>query len=277
MTIVRKFILYGQGVAGLRDSDVVLSSFPRSGSTWIRFILCNLISLLEWDGRQVNFELLNETMVAFGNSNLLSPWPVRSIPRIVKTHRAYSPLFRRNRSIGVIRDPRDVMVSYYHFRRDRLGLFQGTFPEFIRDRRHGLEGWFRHYSSWRDRWTLVLAYECLRRDVYSEVSKILHLLAAPCLEQGPHLEPVLLQAIERSDLAAVRKADRVEAVALPGREARFARNGRTGQWPAYFGPEDLAYFDGLCMAHGVDWPALEVALAGGDGHSGVGGDTAGKS
>lgn len=258
MNVARKLIRHGQGVAGLRSSDVILSSFPRSGSTWIRFILCNLISLLEWEGRDVGFDLLNETMVAFGNNDLTRSWPVQSIPRVVKTHRAYSPLFWRNLSIGVIRDPRDVMVSYYYFRRDRIGLFQGSFPEFIRDRKHGLPGWFRHYRSWRDRWALVVTYEAMRRDVFSELTKILHLLGAPCPEE------VLLQAIRRSDIAAVRKVEGAGESAVPGKGARFARDGRTGQWPTYFLPEDLSYFDELCEIYGLDFPALEETLAGQD-------------
>ena len=42
--------MYGAGILGLRAQDVILASFPKSGSTWVRFFLCNLVSLRYWEG-----------------------------------------------------------------------------------------------------------------------------------------------------------------------------------------------------------------------------------
>jgi estrone sulfotransferase len=237
--------LYLLGLAGMRADDVILASFPRSGSTWVRFVLCNLISLREWNGREVDFALLNETMPALGANTLLARWPHSTIPRVVKTHKPYRLIFRRNRCIGVIRDPRDVMVSFYHYQKDRRRTYDGSFAEFLRDEHLGLENWFRHYRSWRDHWPLVVRYEDLRRDTLSGVRQILSVLGASLPED------IVREAIRRSSLEEVRA---VEATA-PGSEpknARFARNGGIRQWVSYFSEEDLRYYDVLLQRFEVD-------------------------
>src|SRR5436190_16347079 len=110
-----QYALYGLGLLALRRDDVLLASFLRSGNTWARLFLCNLISLREWDGRPVTYGLLEATMPRLGHDNLFRPWPHPTMPRVVKTHRPYSRLFGRTQAIGIVRDPRDVMVSSYHF------------------------------------------------------------------------------------------------------------------------------------------------------------------
>ncbi len=229
------------GVIGMRREDILLTSFSRSGNTWLRFLLCNLISIREWDGKTVDFPLLNKTMPEFGVNNLLAPWPYITIPRVVKTHKPYLPFFSRNRSIGIIRDPRDVMVSHYHKRKYRGGTYSGTFVEFIRDRHLGLDGWFRHYISWKDRWTLVVRYEDLRIDTFREFSRILNLLGVS------YPEDTICEAIHRSSIENVRRVEQPPE----RKEARFARDGQTQQWFAYFNQQDLEYYHELVEKYKV--------------------------
>jgi len=228
----------------MRSDDVLLVSFPRSGSTWMRFLLCNLISLLEWDGRVIDFPQLNQTMVELGVNNLLKSWPHSTIPRVVKTHKTYWPVFGKNRAICIIRDPRDVMVSFYHFMKDRQGTHAGTFAEFIRNRRFGLEAWFRHYISWRDHWTLVVRYEDLKEDAFCEFNRVLDILGVS------YPEDIVREAISRSSIERVQDIEKASSISN-GEEARFARDGRTGQWLAYFSEPDLAYYGKLLARYKV--------------------------
>jgi estrone sulfotransferase len=241
----QKAIRYPQGVIGLNKRDIILSSYPRSGSTWIRFLLCNLISLLEWDGKTVDFPLLNRTMVEFGTNNLLEPWTHSTIPRVVKTHKRYLPILgRASGAIGIIRDPRDVMVSNYHFRRDRERTYSDSFDEFVRNRRFGLEAWFRHYLSWRDHWTLVVRYEDLREDTFREFNRVLDMLGVNCPED------IVREVISRSRIERVREIEKPSSIS-DREEARFARDGRTGQWAAYFSEPNRAYYDELLVRYKV--------------------------
>lgn len=236
---IRSVILNVIGVLGLRKEDYLLSSYPRSGSTWIRFFLCNLISLKEWSGKKIDFAILNRTMIAFGRSNLLDSWSYSNIPRIVKTHRSYTRFFGDTISIGLVRDPRDVMVSCFHFYKHRGGHFEGTFSDFIRTKGYGLPSWFEHYRSWKDRWNIVVMYEDLRRDSFSEFSRILEFIHSTFPPE------IIREAMKRSNINEVRRIEESENSVFIANEAKFARSGEVGQWRSYFNSEDEDYFEKL--------------------------------
>jgi len=103
---------------GLREHDVFLACYPRSGSTWLRFILA---------------ELLTETPAEFKTVNAQIPYVGRhpnappSLPgkgRLIGTHELRLPPGKR--AIYLIRDPRDVAPSYYQWQL-RHGVFSGAF------------------------------------------------------------------------------------------------------------------------------------------------------
>jgi sulfotransferase family protein len=241
---VRLFLLYTLGFLGVRREDVILSSFPRSGSTWVRFLLANLIDLVESNSGPIDFPLLNKTMPALGTNNLLEAWPHSAIPRVVKTHKPYLPFFGRNRSIGIIRDPRDVMVSYYHYQKDRKGRDIGAFAEFIRNPHFGLESWLKHYTSWHNHWTLAVRYEDLKEDPFREFNRILAVLGVSYPEDLVH------ETTSRTTLQSTRNAEK-SSLSSAKPEARFARSGQIRQWPTYFDRQDLIYYDQLMTRHKI--------------------------
>jgi hypothetical protein len=227
------------GIAGLRDDDILLSSFPRSGNTWVRFVVANYISHRYLNGQQVTFPIVDTLMPELGANNLFKKWSFASVPRIVKTHRPYAFMFSKCMKIGVIRDARDVMVSYYNFLtlRDQP-IWEGNFHSFIRSKRFGLTRWFEHTNSWAKHWDIILQYENLRKSSVSEFGRLFCWLGISISDA--ELEEVL----SRSTFQSVRKQ---EEVAPPVRlqsdsRFRFARSGRTMQWPAYFSEGDLEYF-----------------------------------
>lgn len=246
MQTLRLAARYVVGFLGLRREDVILSAFPRSGSTWLRFMLCNLISLREWNGRTVDFEILNDTMVELGVNNLLEEWEHLTLPRIVKTHRNYVPLFGRHLTIGLIRDPRDVMVSYYHYLSDNLDVYSGTFADFIRDPHRGLQSWFQHYDSWRDHWALVVRYEDMKAGTFQEFSRVLASLSVDVPVD------VMREAIRCSNIENVRSIEVASGEDLVDPNARFARSGQTAQWTSYFSEEDLHYCFELVNRYGTE-------------------------
>lgn len=242
-----KLILnYARGLVNLRSNDIWLPSFPKTGSTWVRFLLCNTMLLTQEDEpTHVDFHVLDASMPALGHHSLLKPWPFEHFPRFVKTHQLYrGVLFARpRRTVYVIRDPRDVMVSYFHFQQAHtLRPFAGAFDEFIRHPKYGLEACLRHYDSWRHRITHLARYEALKQDTLQEFQNMLEAV-------GVHPSAQLIErAVERSEFSRVRKAQ--DTSGLSGKQRfkstfKFARSGTTNQWPEYFSNEDLDLYASL--------------------------------
>jgi estrone sulfotransferase len=240
---------YGIGFPGLGCRDVLLVSYPRSGSTWVRFILCNYIGIKEASFGIVDFQKLDSIMPAIGASNLCKPWQYNSIPRFVKTHHRHSFLYGRpEQVVYVVRDPRDVMVSYYHFltRHRWLGL-DLSFSEFVRHKRWGLASWFQHVQSWRYQASVVLKYERLRK---SPLDELLQMFV--CLKVAVD-HSVLQQAIDLASIETVQAIQQKRGISGPRRfdkSFRFAREGHTRQWSAFFSKHDLTYYSDLCDKYG---------------------------
>lgn len=247
---VERSLKYALGLLGLRSSDTLLAAFPKSGSTWVRFVFCNLISLRFWDGKLVTWDILDETMPELGHSKLLARWPWSPVPRVVKTHRPYWPLFRRPSAILLIRDPRDVMLSFYRYRSaHRTAPFRGSLAEFIRTPGLGLEAWFRHYRSWRGRVRACFRYEDLRSRPEQEFGRMLSTVE---LEVDPGM---LAEALRRSDIRSIRRLEdehghsRSEVL----KEGfRFTGKGATGGWQDELTDEDSALFDELRIESGLE-------------------------
>lgn len=241
--LLSKSFKYISSVLGLNKEDVLLASYPRSGNTWIRFFFCNLISLKEWDGKRVDFEVLNNTMPEFGKNNLMKAWTHETAPRVVKTHKNCWPIFKNKRSILIVRDPRDVMVSYYHYKKDKKGeLSNVNFPCFLRNPKYGLRAWFEHYESWQESSDLLVKYEDMKRDDVSEFTRMIEFLNLP-IEKS-----FIKEAAKRASFRNVRsieeKNDKKEYT--PGQDkSKFTRDGSTKQWKDYFKSEDLELFKEL--------------------------------
>lgn len=249
-TVPKQAWRYLQGFIGLHADDVYLASFPKSGNTWVRFFFLNLVSLREWEGRAVDFGVLDRVMVELGKSNLLKEPEYGSIPRLVKTHFSRADRLPQRRTVLIVRDPRDVMVSFYKYDQKRTARVNfGDFSDQLRHPRFGLEAWYRHTESWLPLATHVLHYEALRTDDVGTFSAVLRALDIEAEAA------VIEEAVRRSRFDQVRKIEEKHGISNPERYAdgfKFARGGKSGAWQDYFSEEDLAYFEGVHQAHDVE-------------------------
>src|SRR5215467_8463342 len=157
----------GRGVTVYPD-DVFLVSYPRSGNTWTRFLLGNLIN--------------QDEPVTFANIESRIPEiyfnPDRRLrrlrrPRVLKSHESFQPHYPR--IIYIVRDPRDVAVSFYHHNLKAGNIPDGYpmddfIPRFMRaefDTKMG--SWYDSVLSWlrlrqgREGF-LLLRYEAMKKD-----------------------------------------------------------------------------------------------------------------
>lgn len=256
MSLTRRMAALGRYASGLRrldpERDRVLAAFPKSGSTWVRFVLCNLVSLRFWNGKPLDFPLLDRTLPELGVSTLAEEWPWGALlPRVVKTHQPAWPVLRTVPALLLVRDPRDVMVSFFHHDAAQGGPRNpgATLSTFIRARRFGVPGWIRHTRSWRDAGATLVRYEELKADPHRAFGRVLSALGA----RVP--EALLARALERSTLEATRAAE--ERGGLDPEKGfddafRFVRKGAVGEGREVLSDPDRAWIAARLREGGVD-------------------------
>lgn len=224
---------------GISDADSFLASYPKSGNTWLKFMLAQLLG-----GRPVDFDSV-ERLVPDAGGHAQAPRLLPGGGRLIKTHEPLRPSLARyyRRSVYIVRDGRDVAVSYY-FSMLRTGLFEGDFPSFL-DRFldgevGGFGAWHDHVLSWLGGRgdTLVLRYEDLLGDPAGGLAK-----AAAHLGVDP--PPDRLEEVVRANEAEAMRSK--ESGTKIGRERvrtdiNFVRAASAGGWVEHFDEADVERF-----------------------------------
>ncbi len=160
----------------LKPEDIVIASYPRSGTTWMQMIVYQLCT----DGN-MDFKHISERQPWLERHGASHPIfrEKRSAPRMLKTHLNYPEVPKGPaKYIYIYRDGRDVAVSYFHFYRSQ-GCTPGSFDRFFENFMSGnvaYGSWFKHVRGWRTganrKQTLFVRYEDLRNDLDSTCLEI---------------------------------------------------------------------------------------------------------
>jgi hypothetical protein len=212
--------------------DVFILSYPKSGNTWTRFLIANLI--------------YPETPADFSNINRLIPDPEamskRDLakmprPRIIKSHQYFDP--RYPRVIYIVRDPRDVLLSTYHFQR-KCRVIEDQFPlekfaaRFVAGGTSAYASWGNNVASWlvtrQNRpGFLLLRYEDMLQDAARELNKVAAFLQIP-----PDAERIA-NTVRRSAADEMRKLEKSQAhlwssTKSTRQDVPFVRAAKAGGW-----------------------------------------------
>lgn len=167
---------------GLRPADVALASYPRSGNTWIRFLLYQLTT-----GQAGEWPAVNAAIPYVGEHGQARPL-LADGGRLFKTHENDPRYYQR--AIYLVRDPRDVVLSEHRHTR-MFGNYDGeldAFVEtFVKGQVHGLGTWADHAEGWvaasrAGSHVLVVRYEDLRADPHQQVTRVASFLDLPADE-----------------------------------------------------------------------------------------------
>ncbi len=245
--VLEKAALYGRSRLTMDRDDVLMAFYPKTGSTWVRFFLYNMLS---GGGPAPSFDEVNAAMPEYGNPSMFTPWAFSPRPRLVKTHLPHSPLlFAPHPTLLTVRDPRDIVVSLFHYARAKRTLeFEGGIDDLIYDAEMGLEPFFKHFASWRPRAGLVVRYEDLKSNPIEAFGGICDF----CGVEGD--AAAIEAALEKSSMRQMRQAQKESTESFKNHEPGFvfARKGTAGQWPDHFDDRALAYYGALCDRFGFD-------------------------
>ncbi len=229
---------------GLNDKDVLFASFERSGNTWLRFVLMEILT--KGDAGFLN---VNQVLPEMGTHREMKP-VLPNGGRFIKTHEQYRSEYKR--AIYLMRDLRDVMLS--NWARDKeMGFSQyfdhgkgmdGYVESFLQGKVTRFGSWQSHVDSWlncplaQHGNLLVVRYEDLRRDTENGLVEMLQFLGIES-DLGR-----IRRAVENNSLRNMRekeeKAKNSGATLGKGtllrkhnvnrEDARFVRSGSVGGW-----------------------------------------------
>jgi hypothetical protein len=230
--------LAGKAIAGrnlaVYPDDTFIVSYPRSGNTWTRFLIANLLHPEE-PATFANIESLVPDSEAQSNRYL------KRIPRprFIKSHEYFD--HRYPRIIYIVRDPRDIALSYYDFQRkyrqieDRYPLDQYV-SNFVNGRLISADWgtWGENVSSWiatrrNSKNFILVRYEDMISDTARELLRIADFLE---LRTSP---TQLDQAIVRSSVERMRELEKLQGdqwVSTKNRreDIPFVRTALAGGW-----------------------------------------------
>ena len=280
---ILKNILYtanyvlGNDVAGrsfhVFPDDIFLVSYPKSGNTWTRFLLGNVLNPAE----RITFANVEHKVPdihAQSKKGLLRT----PRPRLIKSHECFDPRYRR--VIYIVRDPRDVAVSAYHYDRKEKNIAD-DFPvdAYVNTRFLNTDEYFgtwgEHAGSWLANSHNILKMSRLKNDFLgtpgSWGKNVVSWLGA-CGDRGKFLLIRYEDLLERTQQEMTRVAEFLELQASPERIARavelssadnmrklevaqssqwvttresrkdilFVRSAKSGQWKQVLPPHSVA-------------------------------------
>jgi hypothetical protein len=233
-------ILLGKKAAGryltVFPDDIFLVSYPRSGNTWTRFLIGNLVHQDE----PVTFKNVESRIpeIYLAPDRVLRRLPR---PRVLKSHECFDPRYKR--IIYIVRDPRDVAISYYHYA-IKIKWIDQNYPieEFVPRlvaaefdiRARWAASWSDHVMSWvsmrnESNGLLLLRYEDMIQNTEQELSRVASFLNFQPTEER------LTRAVQLSSADHMRKLEKRESLEWQltkgtRQDKPFVRAAKSGNW-----------------------------------------------
>lgn len=221
------------GIQSIENDDTFVVSYPKSGNTWMRFIIANLLT-----SERVTFRNLNQFVPGiYGFKNQVNEM---SSPRFIKTH---DPHFSRfPKVVYIYRDLRDVVISYFHFQKSQ-NLFDGSISEFIRSTHlEQFGGWeshvrkaFKFQEKHPDR-ILMLSYEEMLESLPQQVERI----QSFCNISG---RKSVDEIVNLCSFDSLKKTEQQFGKVYDEIPFSFFRAGKAGQWKQELRKEDVKFLE----------------------------------
>jgi hypothetical protein len=213
----------------IRPDDVFIVSYPRSGNTWVRFLLANLLAPNE----KITFRNIEKYVPSiYKSADILD---AREGRRYIKSHNPCYELYPK--LIYVYRDGRDALVSYYYYATGK-NVFSGTFEDFI------FSPFVEQFTSWKEHIEcacefafkypdriLILRYEEMLISTVPALTSISAFLGLACDAQA------IAEAARKSSFEHLQNVEQESGGETLGKKFTFFRTGTSNQWRDQFGSD----------------------------------------
>lgn len=249
-------VLTGRQMAGrgatVFPDDVFLVSYPRSGNTWTRFLIGNLI----YQADPVTFANIESRIpeIYFNPDRRLRRL---TRPRILKSHESFQPHYPA--VIYIVRDPRDVAVSFFHHNVKAGNIpdnyaMEDFIPRFMAAEFDAkLGSWFDNVLSWlrlrqgSDRF-LLLRYEAMKENPAAELRRIAQFLERWNFARIDTASDKLARAVELSSPQRMRELEKTQAkdwvlTRKTRQDKPFVRTATAGGWKSTLSERSVALLE----------------------------------
>ncbi|XP_040285444.1 sulfotransferase 6B1-like [Bufo bufo] len=225
-----------------REDDVLIVTYPKCGTNWSIKILHQM--LFELHNKEPT---LDQAMLEFGKPEKYEYLTQQPSPRVLASHLTYenipkSFIEKKTKILIILRNPKDTVVSYYHFSNNNpvLPTFSSWdlfFKAFLSgDVIYGSYfdytlGWEKHID---DGNILVLTFEDMKADLPAELRKI-------CDFYGLNLTDEQIQKVEEKSTFKSMKENSGDTHGKLGDV--FFRKGEVGDWKSLFTEEQSKELD----------------------------------
>lgn len=222
----------------------VLASYPKSGRTWLHYMLVTYYAAkygLKPQKRVISMARREPRM-----------------PSIILTHDGKTSAFwcrskwayAGSQVVFLSRDPRDAIVSHFHHCRSREEVYHGSMSGFLRNQYYGIDSVIGFLNDWwqarqQPQGFHLCRYEDFLTNTRDEFVKLLHFLNEEEIDQQ-----ALDLALESGSFRNMRQREEGRAMSLSGltqavrtEDARKIRKGKAGGYREELSPEDVAYLD----------------------------------
>lgn len=223
-----------------RADDVYIATYPKSGTTWLQHIVNQMLG--EPRGKDIRIDQA-------------IPWPGvetqdfidnLSSPRYFKTHMKWRwvPKGDGVKYIYCYRNPKDVVVSYYHHTQNfKYYDFKVSLDEYFRqifmDEKAATHGsYFDHVAEWLEQKDnkniLFMTYEDMSEDLLGEVNRIDDFLD---LQLDAQTKSDIVSGSNFESMKSNDKSNYGWKVGPLLKEKTFLRKGKVGGWVSYLNKE----------------------------------------
>lgn len=235
-------------------TDVYVVSFPKSGRTWLRVMLAKALSIhfgLPYDEPIDPQEVVSPLAFHLPYVVFVHDGSDRSRHEYERCASARRRIYRGKKVVLLVRDPRDVVVSWY-FHRTRRFDEPWALPEFIRDVDFGIDRVIDFMNDWLDLSTqlamtrMLLRYEDLCHDTAAQLERLLHFLG---LSQVSTVDTIL-PAVEYASMDNMRSlarrhpSPRLRPARADDPRSHKVREGRVQGYAEHCTESDVAYMNG---------------------------------
>jgi len=225
---------------GQREDDIYVCTYLKSGTTLMQMILYQMTTHGE-----IDFDHIYDVSPWIRNDVFRGKKPLHfPSPRIIKSHDPYHDFEKgtKGKFVHVIRDGKDVAVSFYHQNKNYVNPdldFKDNFRRFFVKR--GPMNWFHYTKCWLENKKgfdiMYVRYEELLENKEQVVNKLAVFL-------NIQLTPEILQrTLERSSFEFMKQhEDKFGEQPVERVYNQFIRKGKMGEGEEYLNEEQKKFF-----------------------------------